>query len=126
MEKQIIRAEGAPAPIGCYSQAVKVGRLVFLSGQIALDPKNNQMRNEKFADELAQVFQNIQAIIEKAGGTFANVVKYTIYLTDLSLFSQVNQYMQDKLPQPFPARVTIGVASLPREASIEIDAILEI
>ena len=124
MNKEIISTQSAPQPIGAYSQAVKAGNMVFVSGQIALDPQTNQMANASFEQELEQVFANLEAVIHASGATFAHVVKFTIYLIELSLFSHVNDYMQKILEQPFPARVTVGVASLPKNAQIEIDAIL--
>lgn len=126
MKKTIIQSEHAPSPIGCYSQAVQIGNLVFLSGQIAIDPKTNEMVTGSFAAEMQQVFSNLEAVISAAGASLAQVAKFTIYLTDLSCFPQVNEYMQKILSTPFPARATIGVASLPKSASIEIDAILVI
>lgn len=124
MKKTMIQSEHAPSPIGCYSQAVQLGNLVFLSGQIAIDPKTNEMVTDSFAAEMRQVFSNLEAVISEAGASFAQVAKFTIYLTDLSCFPLVNEYMQEILSAPFPARVTVGVASLPKSASIEIDAIL--
>ncbi|MCS5708408.1 Rid family detoxifying hydrolase [Candidatus Berkiella cookevillensis] len=126
MKKTVIQSEHAPSPIGCYSQAVRIGNLVFLSGQIALDPKTNEMVTSSFAAEMQQVFSNLEAVILDAGASFAQVAKFTIYLTDLSCFPLVNEYMQKILSAPFPARVTVGVASLPKSASIEVDAILVI
>lgn len=126
MKKKVIQSEQAPSPIGCYSQAIQVGNLVFLSGQIALDPKTNLMVNESFEAEMQQVFANINAVILEAGASFEQVAKFTIYLTDLSRFPLVNEYMHKILAAPFPARVTVGVASLPKSASIEVDAILVI
>lgn len=124
MQKEVISTDNAPAPIGSYSQAIKSQGLVFLSGQIALDPTTGNMNNQSFEAEMTQVFNNLQAVCEASGGSLKNVIKFTIYLTDLSLFPQVNEFMKKILADPFPARVTVGVASLPKNATIEIDAIL--
>lgn len=125
MTKEVIYTQKAPAPIGSYSQAIKTKHFIFLSGQIALDPQSGNMINQSFLEEVAQVFKNLEEITTAAGKQLTDVVKYTIYLTDLALFAAVNDYMEKHLTAPYPARVTVGVASLPKGAKVEIDAILE-
>ena len=122
---EAIETDSAPLPIGSYSQAVKAGPFVFISGQIALVPSTNQMQTV-FSEQISQVFANLAAVAEAAGGSLNHVTKYTIYLTNLNLFSEVNAYMQDNLPYPFPARATVEVSALPKGAEIEIDAVLYI
>jgi len=123
MPIQSITTNKAPLPIGSYSQAVIAGDLVFISGQIGLAPESGEMR-VTFLEQVAQVFENVLSIAKAAGCSLSNVTKYNIYLTNLSLFSEVNNYMQANLPQPFPARATVEVSALPKGAQIEIDAIL--
>lgn len=123
--KQIIQTDGAPAAIGTYSQAVKVGTTVYLSGQIGLDPSTMQMV-ESIEAQIHRVFQNLKAVSEAAGGSLNDVVKLNIFLTDLSHFALVNTIMSEYFSQPFPARAAVGVASLPRAALVEADAIMEI
>lgn len=120
-----IETKDAPLPIGSYSQAVKVDKMVFVSGQIPLDPHSNTL-HENFSDQIAQVFKNIEAVAHKAGASLSDVVKYNIYLTDLGKFSEVNDYMNTHFQKPFPARATVEVSALPKGAQIEIDAILAI
>jgi reactive intermediate/imine deaminase len=120
-----ISTSDAPAAIGPYSQAVRAGDTVYLSGQIPLDPKTMQIV-EGFENQVKQVFDNLEAVCRAAGGGFGHVVRLTIFLTDLGKFSTVNDMMAARFQQPFPARVTIGVASLPRGAQVEIDAILHL
>lgn len=114
----------APAAIGPYSQAIRAGDTVYLSGQIPLDPKSMQIVEGGIEAQARRVFDNLRAVCREAGGDFDRVVRLTIYLTDLGTFPRVNEIMQGYFSQPYPARVTIGVASLPRGALIEIDAIL--
>jgi reactive intermediate/imine deaminase len=123
--RQIIQTEGAPAAIGTYSQAVKVGTTVYLSGQIGLDPATMQMVDSIEA-QIHRVFKNLKAVAEAAGGSLNDVVKLNIFLTDLSHFALVNTIMAEYFSQPFPARAAVGVASLPRAALVEADAIMEI
>lgn len=118
-----IETKSAPLPIGSYSQAVKAGPFVFISGQIGLVPSTNEMQ-KAFSAQIKQVFDNLAAVCEEAGGSLAHVVKYNIYLTNLTLFSEVNDYMQANLESPFPARATVEVSALPKGAQIEIDAVL--
>ena len=123
MPVQVISTSLAPAAIGPYSQAVRAGNTVYLSGQIGLDPVSMQMV-EGFEAQALQVFSNLKAVAEASGGSLANAVKLNIYLTDLGKFAQVNELMQQFFTAPFPARATLGVASLPRGGEIEIDAVL--
>ncbi|WP_036301650.1 RidA family protein [Methylotenera sp. L2L1] len=121
--KQIIQTQGAPAAIGTYSQAVKVGNTVYMSGQIGLDPETMQMVDSIEA-QIHRVFQNLKAVAEAAGGSLADVVKLNIFLTDLSHFALVNTIMAEYFSQPYPARAAVGVASLPRAALVEADAVM--
>jgi len=120
-----ISTTDAPAAIGPYSQAVRAGDTVYLSGQIPLDPKTMQIV-EGFENQVKQVFDNLEAVCKAAGGGFGHVVRLTIYLVDLGKFSTVNDMMAARFQAPFPARATIGVAALPRGAQVEIDAILHL
>jgi 2-iminobutanoate/2-iminopropanoate deaminase len=124
MNKEIISTSKAPAAIGPYSQAVKTGLVVFLSGQIGLDPATGELVGEDFEAQVRQAFRNLAAVAEAAGGTLAHAVKFTLFLTDLSRFAKVNEIMAEVVPQPYPARSTVGVASLPRGAQFEVEAIL--
>lgn len=126
MSKQIIHTSQAPAAVGPYSQAVSTTatRTVYLSGQIALDPKTGELANASFEAEVRQAFSNMAAVVKEAGGDLTNVVKLTLYLTDLNNFSVVNEIMAEVIPQPFPARSTVGVLSLPKGASFEVEAIV--
>jgi 2-iminobutanoate/2-iminopropanoate deaminase len=125
MKKPIFTTK-APAAIGPYSQAVQWGDVVFISGQIPLNPENGQLNNATFEDETNQVLDNLEAICEEAGGTLDHILKLTIYLTDLSKFDVVNSIMASRFSEPFPARATLEISKLPKEVSIEIDAILSI
>jgi reactive intermediate/imine deaminase len=118
-----ISSPDAPSAIGPYSQAIRAGDTVYLSGQIPLDPKTMQIV-EGFENQVKRVFENLRAVCRAAGGDFDRVVRVTIYLTDLGKFSTVNDTMAAYFKEPFPARVTIGVASLPRGAAVEIDAVM--
>jgi len=113
----------APAAIGTYSQAVRAGDTVYLSGQIPLDPKTMQIV-EGFENQVKRVFENLQAVCKAAGGDFSRVVRVTVYLTDLANFAKVNEVMAIYFTQPYPARAAIGVASLPRGSLVEIDAVM--
>lgn len=124
MPKQIIQTDRAPAAIGTYSQAVKVGDTVYLSGQIPLDPVSMQLVNGSIDDEIHQVFKNLSAVAEAAGGGLGDLVKLNVFLTDLAHFAKVSEIMAQYVPQPYPARAAIGVASLPRGARVEADAVL--
>ncbi|HYB51332.1 MAG TPA: Rid family detoxifying hydrolase [Burkholderiaceae bacterium] len=124
MDKQVISTSAAPAAIGPYSQAVKTGLVVFLSGQIGLDPTTKDLVSEDFEAQVRQAFANLAAVARAAGGTLADAVKFSLFLTDLGQFAKVNEIMAELLPTPYPARSTVGVASLPRGAKFEVDAIL--
>jgi reactive intermediate/imine deaminase len=121
--KQIIQTPDAPAAIGTYSQAVRVGDTVYLSGQIGLDPVSMQMV-EGIEAQIHRVFQNLQAVTSAAGGSMSDVVKLNIFLTDLGNFAKVNEIMATYFEQPYPARAAVGVASLPRNALVEADGVL--
>lgn len=125
MSRVIINSDQAPAAIGTYSQAVKVGPAVYLSGQIPLNPQTMEMA-EGFEAQTIQVFENLKAVAEAAGGSLADVVKLNIFLTDLQHFGTVNELMARYFPPPYPARAAIGVASLPRDSAVEMDAIMHI
>lgn len=125
MKKQIIQTADAPQAIGTYSQAVRVGNAVYLSGQIGLDPANMQMV-EGIEKQVHRVFANLAAVAETAGGSLADVVKLNIFLTDLAHFALVNSVMAEYFVQPYPARAAVGVASLPKDALVEADAIMHI
>ena len=125
MKKPIFTSK-APAAIGPYSQAVQWGDVVFISGQIPLNPENGQLNNATFEDETNQVLDNLEAICREAGGTLDHILKLTIYLTDLSKFDVVNSIMASRFSEPFPARATLEISKLPKEVSIEMDAILSI
>lgn len=129
MSKQIIHTDSAPAAIGAYSQAVAVpsgGTTVYLSGQIGLEPASGELVSQSFEAQVKQAFANMSAVVEAAGGNLHQIVKLTLYLTDLSKFSVVNELMAELIPQPFPARSTAGVAQLPKGAQFEVEAILVI
>jgi len=123
-EKQAIHTKDAPAAIGTYSPAIRVGDTVYLSGQIPLDPKTMQLVTGDTRAEIKQVFDNLAAVAEAAGGSLADAVRVTLYLTDLKSFALVNEVMAQYFSEPYPARAAIGVAALPRGASVEADAIL--
>ena len=123
MSKQVINTNGAPAAIGPYSQAIQVANTIYTSGQIGLDPASGQLV-EGFENQVHRAFKNLQAVAEAAGGSLANVVKFTLFLTDLGQFAKANAIMQEYVPEPYPARSTVGVASLPRGAEFEVEAIL--
>ena len=125
MKKPIFTIK-APAAIGPYSQAVQWGDVVFISGQIPLEPENGQLNNATFEDETNQVLDNLEAICQEAGGSLDHILKLTIYLTDLSNFDVVNSIMASRFSEPFPARATLEISKLPKEVSIEMDAILSI
>jgi 2-iminobutanoate/2-iminopropanoate deaminase len=128
MTKQIIQTTNAPAAVGPYSQAVAApaGRTVYLSGQLGLDPVTGDLIETSFEDQVRQAFQNMKAVIEEAGGDLNSIVKLTLFLTDLSKFSVANDIMASVIPQPYPARSTIGVASLPKGGAFEVEAIIVI
>jgi reactive intermediate/imine deaminase len=124
MHKEIVSTTKAPGAIGPYSQAVKTGLVVFTSGQIGLDPRTAELVSQDFEAQVRQSFANLAAVAEAAGGSLANAVKFTLFLTDLSKFAKVNEIMTEMVGQPYPARSTVGVASLPKGAQFEVEAIL--
>lgn len=123
MIKQVIHTPNAPAPIGPYNQAIKVGNFLFVSGQVAIKPGTNDMANADIIEESHQVMQNLKSILSEAGMDFGNIVKTTIFLSDMELFSQVNEIYAKYFEGDFPARETIAVKGLPRNANIEISVI---
>jgi len=123
MSRQTIHSDSAPKAIGPYSQAVRSGSFVFFSGQTPLDPAVGELVQGDFAAQARRVFENLKAVCAAAGGTFDQVVRVGIYLTDLANFAAVNGVMKEYFREPFPARSTIGVASLPLNAQVEIDII---
>ncbi|MFT0850075.1 Rid family detoxifying hydrolase [Achromobacter sp. F4_2707] len=126
MAKEIIHTDAAPAAVGPYSQAVAAGpgRTIYLSGQIGFEPATGELVSENFEGQVRQAFANMQAVIEAAGGTLDSIVKLNLFLTDLSKFASVNAIMADIIPEPYPARSTIGVASLPKGAQFEVEAVI--
>lgn len=126
MNKKVIHTDKAPAAIGTYSQAVQAGDLIFLSGQIPLHPETMEVVDGDFEARVRQVFENLQAVAAAAGGNLNDVVKLTIFLTDLDNFATVNSVMERYFQHPYPARAVVGVASLPKGVDVEADAILAI
>jgi len=125
MTKQIIHTDGAPLAIGTYSQAVRVGQTVYLSGQIGLDPASMELVDGIEA-QVHRVFQNLRAVTEATGGSLNDIVKLNIFLTDLANFALVNSVMAEYFAQPYPARAAVGVASLPRGALVEADGVMQL
>jgi reactive intermediate/imine deaminase len=126
MSREIIHTEKAPQALGTYSQAVRVGDTVYLSGQVPLDPASMQLVAGDFEAQVRRVFENLKAVAEAAGGSLAAAVKLTIFLTDLANFPKVNEVMGQYFAKPYPARSTIGVAALPRGAQVEIECVLHL
>jgi len=126
MSKEIISTPLAPQAIGTYSQAVKVDNTVYLSGQIALDPETMQVVDGNISVQIRRVFDNLKAVAEAAGGSFNDIVKLNVFLTDLSNFPIVNEIMAEYFSQPYPARAAVGVAALPKAVGVEMDAIMVI
>ena len=124
MPRQPVATDRAPAAIGPYSQAVRVGNTVYLSGQIPLDPATGQLVESDIATEARQVFANLRAVCEAAGGSMDDIARVGIYLTDLADFAAVNAVMAESFTAPYPARSTIQVSGLPRGARVEVDAVL--
>lgn len=124
MSKSVIQTDQAPAAIGTYSQAIQAGNTVYLSGQIPLVPSSMQLVSDDFNAQAKQVFENLVAVCEAAGGNINDLVKVNIYLTDLGHFTSVNEIMSQYFSQPYPARAAIGVKELPKGAQIEIDGVL--
>lgn len=124
--KEIISTDQAPAAIGTYSQAVKVGTTVYLSGQIALIPETMELNDATIEDQIHQVFKNLSAVCEAAGGSLQDIAKLNIFLTDLGHFATVNEIMAHYFEQPYPARAAIGVKELPKGVGVEMDGVLEL
>ena len=125
MKKQV-NTSSAPAAIGPYSQGVISGNLLFVSGQIPINPEDGYLVSDSLESQANQVFQNLRAIIQEAGTSFENVLKLTIYLTDLENFAAVNKVMENYFNEPYPARATVEVSRLPKDVEVEIDAIVEL
>jgi reactive intermediate/imine deaminase len=126
MAREIIKTDKAPQAIGTYSQAIKIGSTVYLSGQIPLDPNSMELVDSDMHSQIARVFDNLSAVAEAAGGALQDIVKLNVFLTDLSHFPLVNELMAQYFQEPYPARAAIGVAALPKGANVEMDAVLEI
>lgn len=126
MSREIISTDKAPQAIGTYSQAVKVGSTVYISGQIPLIAETMELLEGSVEEQIHQVFKNLAAITEAAGGDFSNIAKLNVFLTDLSNFATVNQVMAKYFTEPYPARAAIGVAELPKGAAVEMDAVMEL
>jgi reactive intermediate/imine deaminase len=124
MSREAIHSDNAPAAIGTYSQAIKNGNLVFLSGQIPLDPETMQIVDGDFEARARRVFDNLKAVVGAAGGDLNQVLKLTVFLTDLANFATLNRVMENYFDAPYPARAAVGVASLPKDVDVEVDAIL--
>ena len=126
MKKQLISTDKAPSAIGAYSQAIKAGDTVYISGQIPLNPQTMSVVDGGFEAQSRQVLANLSAVAQAAGGQLSDAVKFTVYVTDLDDFATLNEVMAEVLPEPFPARAVVQVSALPKEVSIEIDAILSL
>lgn len=126
MAREIISTDKAPQAIGTYSQAVKVGTTVYMSGQIPLVPETMEMEDGNIEASIRRVFDNLTAVAEAAGGSLKDIVKLNIFLTDLTNFPIVNEVMADYFQQPYPARAAIGVAQLPKDAGVEMDGVMEL
>jgi len=126
MSREIIATDKAPAAIGTYSQAVKVGQTVYLSGQIPLIPETMELSGDDVEEQINQVFKNLQAVAQAAGGSLADIVKLNIFLIDLQHFALVNETMAKYFQQPYPARAAVGVAQLPKGSQVEMDAIMSL
>ncbi len=124
MPRQAIHSDQAPAAIGPYSQATRAGDMVFFSGQVPIDPATGQLVDGDIAAQARRAFDNLKAVCEAAGGSFDDIVRVGLYLTDLGQFSEVNAVMAEYFSQPYPARSTIGVSALPRGAAFEVDAVM--
>ena len=124
MTREPVHSDAAPAAIGTYSQASRAGETLYISGQIPLDPRSGELVQGDMAAQIRQVFDNLSAVASAAGGSLNNAVKITVFLTDLSHFATVNEIMAEYLESPYPARAALGVASLPKGAAVEADAIL--
>ncbi len=124
VEKEIIQTDNAPAAIGTYSQAVKVGKTVYISGQIPLVPSTMELVSEDFVTQAHQVFKNLAAVVNAAGGDLQDIAKLNISLIDLANFSHINSVMAEYFTEPYPARAAVGVRQLPKDVAIEVEAIL--
>lgn len=126
MIKQVITTALAPQAIGTYSQAIKVGNIIYFSGQIGLQPETGEMSGNGFKEQLIQIIANLKAIANAAGGDLSHIVKITVYVTNLTNFPIINEVMEVMWPKPFPARAAIEVSGLPKEALVEVDAIMHL
>jgi len=126
MSKIIIHTDDAPAAIGTYSQAVKTGNTVYVSGQIPLDPTTMEFVSDEIKPQIHQVFKNLSAVAKASGGSLNQIAKLNIFLTDLSCFPLVNEIMAEYFEQPYPARAAVGVKELPKGAQVEMDAIISL
>lgn len=126
MQRQIIQTADAPKAIGTYSQAVRVGDTVYISGQIPLDPASGQLVSGDIEAEIRRAFDNLAAIAQAAGGSLADAVKLSVFLTDMGYFAKVNEVMATYFREPYPARAALGVASLPRGARVEVECVLSL
>jgi reactive intermediate/imine deaminase len=126
MAREIIQTDNAPQAIGTYSQAVRTGNTVYLSGQIPLVPETMELVEGDIEDQIRRVFDNLKAVAEAAGGTLADIAKLNIFLVDLAAFPIVNQVMAEYFTEPYPARAAIGVAQLPKDAAVEMDGVMEL
>lgn len=124
MQRKTITTDKAPQAIGTYSQAVRTGNTVYLSGQIPLDPVSMELVDGDMGAQITRVFDNLSAVTEAAGGSLADIAKLNVYLTDLSHFALVNEIMAKYFTEPYPARAAVGVAALPRGAAVEMDAVM--
>ena len=124
MTRERVQTDGAPRAIGPYSQAIVSGSLIFTSGQIALDPATGQLVEGGFDAQVRRAFENLKAVAQAGGGSLGHCVKLTLFLTDLAMFPQVNEIMKAYFTEPYPARSTVGVASLPRGAQFEVEAVM--
>jgi reactive intermediate/imine deaminase len=124
--REVITTDAAPKAIGTYSQAIRAGRTVYLSGQIPLDPATGELVGGDMEAQVRRVFENLKAVAQAAGGDLGSIAKLNVYLVDLGHFQLVNRLMSEYVPQPYPARAAVGVAALPRGATVEIDGILEL
>ena len=125
MTRQIIATANAPKAVGTYSQAVKCGQTVYVSGQIALDPASGEMMQSSIDIEIRRVFDNLKAIVTAAGGSFSQVARVTVFLTDFAHFPVLNKIMAEYVVEPYPSRATVQVSALPKGANVEIDCIVE-
>tara|TARA_Y100001935_G_scaffold252310_1_gene255912 strand:- start:1332 stop:1715 length:384 start_codon:yes stop_codon:yes gene_type:complete len=126
MSREVISTKDAPQAIGTYSQAVKVNKTVYLSGQIPLDPVSMKILDEDIESQICRVFDNLKAVVKAANGKLSNIVKINIYLIDLENFGKINNIMKKYFQEPYPARAVVQVAKLPKDANIEIDAVMEL